>query len=80
VEVVLVETSEEKYFVLFDRSADCSSALLLAALWLECHEGIARPERAVANVIKASAMPMIGPRLGNHVDHGTAGASKFRSV
>jgi len=80
VEVVLIETGEEEDFVFLEGTADGASALLLAAVGLEGHKGIGGSETAVANVIEAGAVPMIGAGFSDNVDDGAAGASEFGTV
>ena len=80
VEVVLIESGEEEDFVFLERTADGASALLLAAVGLEGHKGIGGAESAVADVIEAGAVPVIGAGFGDDVDDGAAGASQFGAV
>ena len=80
VEVVLIESAEEEDFVFLDGAADRASALLLAAVRLERHEGVGRAESAVADVIESGPVPVIGTGLGDNVDDGAAGASKFCAI
>jgi hypothetical protein len=76
---VLIESREEEDFVFLDGTADGASALLLSAVGLEGHEGVGSAESAVADVIEAGAVPVIGTGLGDYVDDCAAGASKFRA-
>ena len=80
VEIVLIESAEEEDFVFLDRTAERGSALLLAAVRLEGHHGIGRAEAAVADVVEAGAVPVVGAGFGDNVDDGAAGASLFRAV
>ncbi len=77
---MLVEPAEEEDFVFPDGTAERGSALLLAAMRLESHHGIGRAESAVADVVEAGAVPVIGARFGDDVDDCTAGASLLRTV
>lgn len=80
-EVVLIESGKEKDFISLERAAERGSALLLLAVRLERHErSSSAAECAVANVIKAGAMPVVGPGLGDDVNNRAAGTSHFSSV
>ena len=81
VEVVLIEAGEEEDFVFLEGTAKGGSALLLAAVRFEGHKGSSgAAEAAVADVIEAGAMPVIGAGLGDDVDYGAAGASLLSTV
>src|ERR1700730_8553118 len=79
-EVVLVETSEEKDFVFLDGTADGASDLLLAVVRLEGEEGIGGAEGAVAEEVESGAVPVIRSRLGDDVDDRSARAPEFSAI
>src|ERR1700676_2581163 len=78
--MVLVESGEEKHFILFDRAADGAPRLLLAIVRPEGEEGIGSSERTVAEKVESGAVPVIRSRFSNDVDNSSASAPEFSSV
>src|SRR5207245_357994 len=86
-----VVIKEEKCAVLHDRSADIPSELVEVVtrfaqrvegvqLMVELYDGIIGCQAAVAIELKSSTVQVVGTRLGDHVDHGAAGAPEFGRV
>jgi len=72
---MLVKSGVEEDAVFADRSAERRAKLLLAIVRLTGGIGLLGVEIAVAQIVEAAAVPLVGTRLGDHVKHRAAGPS-----
>jgi len=75
VEQVLVESGKDEGAVLPNGPADGQPELVLPVRRLEVQKAVPRVHPAVAQVVERSAVPVVRARLGDHIDHRTAGPS-----
>jgi len=81
VEVVLIESREEKDLISLDRTAERASALLLAAVRFKVHKRIgSAAESAVANIIEPRAVPVVGAGFRDYINHSAPRASLFGPI
>src|SRR6185295_12703333 len=64
-----LEIAEEKQLVLFDRTADRSTKLVLAIEAAFRREKVSGIERGVSQELKSASVNLIGTRLGDHIHH-----------
>src|SRR5580765_8380671 len=77
---VLIKSRKKENLVPLQWPADGASDLLLTVMRFKGEKRQSGSERTVAQVVKRCAMKVIGTRLGDHIDDGTAGASLFGTI
>ncbi len=78
---MLIVARQEKGLVALDRTSDRPSKLVLLIGGTEADKGRRRStQRTVAQVIKRTAVPLIRPRLGHHIDDCAPSPPRLRSI
>src|SRR4051812_4970713 len=79
-EDMLVKSGKKENFVELDGAADGASDLLLPVMRLEGEKRIAGAEGTIAQVVKRSAMQVVGAGFRDHVYHRASRAALLRSI